>query len=79
MPKRTASPFLGETTNRNEGFPDIDEIDITIKQDPYGDCLKHDWQRTNHYTKSNIPSYAKCANSRCQQAGLDLQRSVNLF
>ena len=76
MPNRTARPFLGETADRNKAFPDIDAIDITITQDPSRQYLQHDWQRVTHYTKSTIPRYAKCANPRCQQGGLDLQHIV---
>ena len=76
MPK--ATPFLGTTTNRNEAFPDIEAIDITITQDPYGQYLQHDWQRISRFTKSDIPSHVRCANPRCQQGGLDLQNIVLL-
>ena len=47
-------PFLGTTTDVNEAFPDIDEIDVTITQDPYGYYLRNDWQRTSRFSKSTI-------------------------
>ena len=71
-----SKPFLGETTNRDEAFPGIDSIDITITQDPYFHYSSKETQRVNHYTRSTIPRYCKCVNPRCQQGGLDLQKLV---
>jgi hypothetical protein len=76
MPKKTSKPFLGTTTDVNKAFPGIDEIDITIEQDPYGYYCQHEWQRVNRYTKSTIPKIERCVNPRCQQGGIDLQRIV---
>jgi hypothetical protein len=68
--------FLGTSTDVNKAFPDIEAIDITITQDPYGHYLQHDWQRTSRFTKNTIPSRLRCANPRCQQGGLELQNIV---
>jgi len=76
MPKRTTKPFLGTTTNVNDAFPGIEEINITIEQDPYGYYCKHDWQRVSQFTKSTIPKHLQCVNPRCQQGGIDLQNVV---
>jgi hypothetical protein len=36
MTKHQRTPFLGTTTDVDKAFPDIEAIDITITQDPYG-------------------------------------------
>lgn len=76
MPKRTPEPFLGTTTNVNDAFPGVEEIDITIVQDPYGYYCQHEWQRVSRFTKATLPSHVRCANPRCQQGGLQLQNLV---
>ena len=77
MAKSTSRPFLGTTTDRNDAFAGIDEIDITITQDPYGYHLKaDDWRRTSRFTKSTIPRHYACVNPRCQRGGIDLQKIV---
>ena len=76
MPKHTPKPFLGTTTNVNDAFPGIKEIDITIVQDPYGYYCQHEWQRVSRYTKSTLPNHVQCTNPRCQQGGIDLQSFV---
>lgn len=76
MPKNTSKPFLGTTTNANEAFPGIEEVDITIEQDTYGYYCQHQSQRISQYTKSTIPRQVSCVNPRCQQGGIDLQSFV---
>ena len=36
MSNRTATPFLGTTTDRNAAFPGIAQIKFSVSQDPYG-------------------------------------------
>jgi hypothetical protein len=79
MPKQNSTPFLGTTTDVNKAFPGVDVIDITITQDPYGQYLQHDWQRTSPYTKSTVPSHLRCVNPRCRQGGLELQNIIEFF
>ena len=69
-------PFLGETTDRQEAFPDIISLEIVVVQDLFGYYTQHSWQRENRFTKATIPRYLACTNPRCQQGGLDLQRIV---
>ena len=76
MPKNISKPFLGTTSDVNEAFPGIDEIEVTIEQDPHGFYCQHDWQRITKYIKSNIPKQLSCVNPRCQQGGIDLQNIV---
>jgi hypothetical protein len=76
MARHTSKPFLGTTTDVNEAFPGIDEIDVTITQDPYGYYLRNDWQRTSRFSKSTMKRHLACVNPRCQQGGLDLQQIV---
>lgn len=76
MPKNLPKPFLGTTTDINNAFPGIEEIDITISQDPYGYYCQDKWQRVSRFTKSTLPNHAKCANPRCQQGGIDLQSFI---
>ncbi len=76
MAKSNERPLLGTTTDVNKAFPGIEEIDLTISQDPYGYYCKHDWQRTSRFNKSNVPSHLGCANPRCQQGGLELQQII---
>lgn len=76
MSKRTATAFLGATTDRNAAFPDTDQIEFFVSQDPYGEYLREAWQRSGRYTKSNLPSHIRCANPRCQQGGLQTQQIV---
>ncbi len=70
------TPFLGTTTDRNAAFPDIEQIEFSVSQDPYGEYMREDWQRSERYTKSNLPSHIRCANPRCQQGGLQTQQIV---
>ena len=76
MSNRTATPFLGTTTDRNAAFPGIEQIKFSVSQDPYGYYLREAWQRTDRYTKDNLPSKIRCANPRCQQGGLLTQQIV---
>lgn len=76
MPKDKSMPFFGTTTNVDEAFPEIDEIDIIIEQDPYGYYCQHESGRISHYKKSTMPRYEQCANPRCNQGGIDLQNFV---
>jgi hypothetical protein len=68
--------FLGTTSDRNKAFPDIDEIEFAVSQDPYGHYPREAWQRTRHYTKADLPERIPCANPRCQQGGLPTQQIV---
>ncbi len=76
MARQTSKPFLGTTTDVNEAFPGIDEIDVTITQDPCGYYLRNDWQRASRFSKSTMERHLACVNPRCQQGGLDLQQIV---
>ncbi len=76
MAKTITRSFLGTTTDANKAFPGIEEIDMTVSQDPYGYYSKHDWQRTSHFNKNSIGSHLGCLNPRCQQGGLNLQNIV---
>jgi hypothetical protein len=69
-------PFLGETQDRNRAFPNIEELDLTVVQDKYGQYTRDGRPREAHYTKGDIPRHLACVNPRCQQGGLDLQRTV---
>ncbi len=73
---RYRQPFSEETNDRRQIFPGIASLDLTIRQDTSGYYLQHDWQREQRFTKANIPIHFACANSRCQQGGLNLQRIV---
>ena len=70
-------PFLGETTDRNEAFPDIISLTLTIRQDPFGHYLRPDRNHPATYTKANLRRRVECANPRCQQGGLDLQPIID--
>jgi len=67
-------PFLGETTDRDQAFPDISSLELTVVQDPYGYYAGQASQRESRFTKATIPRRLACANPRCQQGGLDLQQ-----
>jgi hypothetical protein len=69
-------PFLGETHDRDRAFPDIEELELTVVQDKFGHYTRQGQPRESHYTKGDIPRHLSCANPRCQQGGLDLQRIV---
>ena len=71
-------PFLGTTTDRNQAFPGIKALKVTVVQDPYGYYCKEPWQRTAVYSKQTIPRYIPCKNPRCQQSEIDLQQLVFL-
>jgi hypothetical protein len=75
----TYRPFLGTTTDRDEAFPGIIELNVTVVQDPWGHYFQHEWQREKRYTKADIPRCQQCANPRCQQGGVDLQHVVAMF
>lgn len=75
----TSRPFLGETTDREKAFPDIESLELTIVQDPCGHYARNAWQRASRYTKTNIPRRLGCLNPRCQQGGLDLQQIVTFW
>lgn len=74
---RRTTPFIGITTDRNAAFPDIEQIEFSVFQDPYGEYMREAWQRIERYTKiSDLPMYIRCANPRCQQGGLHTQQIV---
>lgn len=76
----TASrPFLGETTDRDKAFPDIESLELTVVQDPYEHYARNAWQRESRYTKASVPRRLACLNPRCQQGGLDLQQIVLFY
>jgi hypothetical protein len=79
MSPTSSRPFLGTTNDPNHAFPGIVEVDLKVTQDPYGEYLRHDWQRTSSYTKGTIPQMQRCANPKCQQGGIDLQQIVNFW
>lgn len=68
--------FLGETTDPDQAFPGIIALDVKVTQDPFGYYTEKESQRVAHFTKENILAHLRCANRRCQQGGLDLQRLV---
>lgn len=70
--------FLGETNDRDKALAGIASLELTITQDSFGQYTSHTSQRVWRFTKSNIPPQLACANPRCQQGGLDLQR-IALF
>jgi hypothetical protein len=70
------TPFLGETEDRNQAFPDIKSLKVKIIQDPYGYYCREEHQRETTYSKNTIARYATCRNPRCQQGGIDLQNLV---
>ena len=72
----TSRPFLGETTDREKAFPDIESLELTVVQDPYEHYAQKAWQRESRYTKANVPRRLACLNPRCQQGGLDLQQVI---
>src|SRR3546814_1098142 len=74
----TNRPFLGESTDREKAFPNIEILEIMIVQDPYEQYARYAWQRESRYTKVDIPRRLACLNPRCQQGGLDLQQIVSL-
>lgn len=74
MPK--SEPFLGTTLDRSGAFSDYETIAITITQDPWAEFCPRKWERTSKFTKSDMPRYLPCANRRCRQGGLDLQKIV---
>jgi hypothetical protein len=76
MRKRTTTPFLGSTTDRNAAFPGIEQIEFTVTQDSDGCYLREVWQRSARYSKADLPSHVRCANPRCQQGGLQTQQIV---
>lgn len=73
----TYKPFLGETTDRDEAFPQFESFTLAVEQDPYSQYRHEEWIKKSIYTKDNIPRYARCINPRCQQGGLDLQQIVS--
>jgi len=72
----SSRPFLGETTDREKAFPDVESLELTVVQDPYGQYARHAWQRESRYTKANMPRRLTCLNPRCQQGGLELQQII---
>lgn len=67
-------PLLGETSDREKAFPDIARLQVRVVQDPFGQYMRHEWQREKSFTKADIPRWLPCANPRCQQGGIDLQQ-----
>jgi hypothetical protein len=71
-----SKPFLGETTDREKAFSGIASFELTVVQDRFGNYTLESWQRETRFTMANISPHLACANPRCQQGGLDLQRLV---
>jgi len=76
---RTSRPFLGETTDREKAFPDIEALELVVRQDPFEHYARSPWQRESRYTKASVPRRQSCLNPRCQQGGLDLQQIVTFY
>lgn len=68
--------FSGETTDRREAFPDIISLELHVTQDRFGRYTSRPSQRERRYTLKTFPPHLSCANPRCQQGGLDLQKIV---
>src|SRR3546814_1704303 len=65
----TNRPFLGETTDREKAFPNIEILEIMIVQDPSEQYDSYAWQRESRYTKVDIQRRLACLNPRCPQDG----------
>lgn len=76
---RATKPLLGETTNRDEAFPEFASIDLTVEQDPFQMYSSHTTTRVRRYTKATVPRWLRCLNPRCQQGGLDLQNFISFW
>lgn len=69
-------PFLGQTSDADKAFPGIKDFRVTIIEDPFGYYVSDAAQRKSVYTKASARVMHRCANSRCQQGGLNIQRLV---
>jgi hypothetical protein len=69
--------FFKETNDRDEAFPGIKSINLTVEQDLWGVQSRGGKPTVHRYTKQSIPGHEKCVNPRCKQGGLNLQNIVS--
>lgn len=67
-------PLFGASSDFKESFPDVEEVHLTVVQDPDGYYCIHGWQRESLCTKATLPNLFRCVNARCQQGGLSVQQ-----
>lgn len=67
---------FGTSIAFSEAFPNIEEISMTVRQDPNGHYCFHEWQREYVYTRSTLPSLFRCANARCQDGGIAVEQLI---
>ena len=48
-------PFLGETADREQAFPGISALELTVVQDPYGYYTRQASARECRFTKATVP------------------------
>jgi len=69
-----STPFLGKTSNFDEGFPGIADLRVTVRET--------DWDQSevghHYYTSPNIGRFVDCSNPRCYNGGFNLQSFVSL-
>jgi hypothetical protein len=67
---------FGTSSAFSAAFPNIEEISVTVRQDPNGYYCFHEWQREHVYTRATLPSLFRCANARCQDGGIAVQQLI---
>jgi hypothetical protein len=72
-------PFFGASSAFKESFPDVEEVRLTVLQDPNEHYCIHDWQRENLYTKATLPTLFRCVNARCQEGGIAVEDLILLY
>lgn len=67
-------PWLASTTSDfGEAFPNVEAIDFTIDDNPWG-WYNVRGSRPLHYTSASATAYVACPNDRCRRGGFDFGR-----
>jgi len=65
------TPWLANRTgNFGEAFPNVEAIDFTIDDNPWG-WYNVRGQRPLHFTSASATSFIPCPNDRCRRGGFD--------
>ena len=65
------TPWLARGTgNFGEAFPNVEAIDFTIDDNPWG-WYNVRGHRPLHFTSASATSFIPCPNDRCQRGGFD--------
>jgi len=65
------TPWLARSTgNFGEAFPNVEAIDFTIDDNPWG-WYNVRGHRPLHFTSASATSFIPCPNDRCRRGGFD--------